>query len=985
MPFTARPTTCSGCILHETDQCTGFQPQPDGKGLIPLMIVAEALGENEAKDSLPLRPYAESGSLFERALRSIGIQREQIIVTNLVKCRPQNNRLAGESYEWDAVQHCRQYLDAEVERFKPRAILALGATSWKYLTGFTGKGKQTLEYCRGYAIESVWYPGIPVVGTYHPAHVRRGATELFPVIVHDLHKALGIARGRVKWPTTEQPSYLHSGVAELRELLSLIQHKPNRLLAYDIETSDSVKTNEDSYDSLERMSPIDSVQFSLNPGTGLFVDWTPETIPLIREILLTSQRRSGHNTWLFDDLVLRLSGIPLDYSSRDTLAMWHHLHPDLPANLGFVASFYGMPAPWKHEASTDIVTYGSKDVDAVQRIEQLIESDLRQMIYRDPTTGIQGLSLWDGFSQYVAPMREILAKMEDRGIPRDKAAMNRLEKYIDIEKARLWEEIQANAPIECKPKQVYKVWPEDCRELVSAYTAANLVTPISEKTGKLLKPREPVLKVVDPPTDLIPQITMLGYSFQPAGLIKLKDFLPNSTEHLKQYLRHQRVKIPTNLEESETTGKTELDKLMKRLRVIAEASKLSAVTAPTWRECFVDKPSTANFEKLQVTARAVNRFLESVLTYRKLHKAKATYLTGEGWEPGADGRIHTTFTLSATGTLQLSSRKPNVQNLPKGKNPKDLVGTQLGKLLRETIKAEPGHLIAEFDYSGCHLVTMGLEAEDPDYIRLARLDGHSFLAAHMARVELGAKLPPELADLDQWLSYPDSILAQKLAWVKKNFKGLRNDKAKPALLGVQLGLGSRKLYTLNDESFKNEAEAKRVQQILAKLFPKIGRYQARIRALAQKQGYLISPYGSIRRFSEVEKYSGKTGGLSAGLDAEKAGAFLVQTNAQGKLREAMIDLEREGWNRHVQLINQVHDSLVYHLPITLAAEAIPAISAIMERPAKRLIHPTICPDGLVLKVEAAVGLDWGSIEEVKLVKGKVVDWPENVRGLFSNA
>jgi DNA polymerase I-like protein with 3'-5' exonuclease and polymerase domains len=118
------------------------------------------------------------------------------------------------------------------------------------------------------------------------------------------------------------------------------------------------------------------------------------------------------------------------------------------------------------------------------------------------------------------------------------------------------------------------------------------------------------------------------------------------------------------------------------------------------------------------------------------------------------------------------------------------------------------------------------------------------------------------------------------------------------------------------------------------------------------------------------------------MDAEKAGAFFVQTNAQGKLREAMIELEEEGWNERCNLINQVHDSLVYEMPIELCAEAIPAIAAIMERPAKRLKHPTICPEGLVLMCEASIGLDWGSIEEVSITNGRVEAWPESVRGLL---
>jgi uracil-DNA glycosylase family 4 len=991
--FTTRPSTCNGCHLHDHSLCTGFQPAPDGKGLIPLAIVAEALGENEAKDSLPLRPYAESGSLFERALRSIGIQREQLIVTNLVKCRPPGNRLVGESYEHDAVNHCRQYLDAEVARFKPRAILTLGAVPFKHLTGFTGRGKQALEYTRGYPVESIWYPGIPVIGTYHPAHVRRGATELFPVIVHDLHKALQIARGRVKYPDDTPLNYQLGGAAALQQLLSILRRDPTRKFAYDLETKDSSAEDEDKYDGLSLDTPITLVQFSIAPGSGLAVRWDATTIPLIHELFALPNPKSAHNGWQFDDKQLAAKGIVINGPTRDTMAMWHHLQPDLPANLSFVASFYGMPTPWKHLASQDFIQYGCADVDAVMRIEQRIEQDLAGLRFQDPKTGERGISLWEGFQETVAPLRPVLLSMEHRGIPRDPVATQKLVEYCEREKTRLWGEIQATAPTQVKPIQRWVDWPEDCRPIVKAWAESHLVTPISARTGKALKEKVPIVKIInayhmyaiDPEHIIYNQVVLKDYRFDDkGGLFKTLPFLPNSTEHLKSYLRYYKIKVPLNLDDDETTGRTELDKLMKRLKQIKESTLMSKVLPSTWGATFTVKPTRDSFDSLRETAGVVYGFLESVLTYRKLHKADGTYVSAKDWQPNSHtGRIHSTFTLSATATLQLSSRKPNVQNIPKGKNPRDVVGTMLGKMLRETVKADPGHVILELDYSGCHLVTMGLEAEDPQYIRLARIDGHSFLAANMVAVELKQQAPRELLDLAEWLSFSDEQLAAKLAWVKKNFKGLRNDKAKPALLGNQLGLGSRKLYSINDDSFANENEAKRVQAILSKLFPKIPLYQQFIREVAQRQGYLISRYGSIRRFSDVQRYSSKTGGLVAGMDAEKAGAYHVQVNAQGKLREAMIELENEGWNERCGLINQVHDSLVYHMPIGLLEEAVPAIAAIMERPARHLKHSTICPEGLVLNVEAAVGLDWGNLVEVRIVNGKVAEWPDNIKELIS--
>jgi uracil-DNA glycosylase family 4 len=959
--MTPKPHTCSSCILADTPGCTGFMPAPEGKGLIPLLIIGEALGEAEAKDSLPFRPYADSGSLLERALRSVGIQREQIAITNLIHCRPPGNLLAGQYYEEPAVQHCRQYLDAEVARLKPKAILALGALPFKYLSGFTGRGKQAQDYTRGYPVESVWYPGTPVIGTYHPSYIRRGATELFPVIVHDLHKALMIARGRTKWDTVLDVSYQAGGVAELQWLHELFLRYPDRLIAYDLETRESSTTDEDAYDGLSLDAEIITVQFSWAPGTGMSVPWNEETKPWIQAILALPNPRSGHNCfhrntsvwmgdgswksiaavkvgeqvrtsrtgevwhtapvtnilhtkdlrpwvevkvdgaynrgvgrwgnpgvvctpdhewilkdgtrvkatdlqpgseiavpklgandlifgsllgdgsvrpdqdqfrcshtnkayayekavslgyadklksrsypggykegtvawemtapiagywrsmfynpdgsriwnvpisdaalaiwycddgcrtsdgaakiaihryseyrkailnwsirefgasslqtnddnlyiftassarfferikafvppamyyklprsyqgfyngwlrepqlqigrvlsvtpldkvdvnkycleiggthtfftraglvsncWLFDEPQLRAKGITLPQLSMDTMAKWHHLQPDLPANLQFVSSFYGIERPWKHEMAADFVKYGCIDVDAVQRIEGKINQDLAGLRYRNPATGELGISLLEGYNQYVVPLRPILQRMEERGIPRDAEATAELVKYIDAEKERLDAEIQGSCPDAIKPTQTWTSWPLDLSEARKTWAEANPYIPISEKTGKPLKARIPAVKIEDlrlavtqaahpvgiGADTMLAKVEELGYKFHPTKqeLYKRLPFLPNSTEHLKSYLRHYGVKIPTDLANDETTGRTELDKLMKRLKLITEATGVSKVAPATWTASFTARATKDNFEQLKEAAAAVYEFLGAVLS-----------------------------------------------------------------------------------------------------------------------------------------------------------------------------------------------------------------------------------------------------------------------------------------------------------------------------------------------------------------------------------
>jgi len=238
------------------------------------------------------------------------------------------------------------------------------------------------------------------------------------------------------------------------------------------------------------------------------------------------------------------------------------------------------------------------------------------------------MKLLDGYTKYVVGLRPILKDMEDRGIGRDQQAIDELRIWIEQEKIRLNGEIQQLAPIEIKPVQTWTSWPQDLSEARKTWAEANLVTPVSEKTGKPLKPRVPIVKLEDAYNidDLVMAIGEAGYSWKPNGkeLFKRLPFLPGSTQHLMAYLRNKSIPIPKNLDDKETTGRSELDKLIK---------KLNRSTKPNETEAAA--------------------FINKVLEYRKLHKVLATYI--DGWKNGADGRIHTTFTfLPATGQLCLA-------------------------------------------------------------------------------------------------------------------------------------------------------------------------------------------------------------------------------------------------------------------------------------------------------------------------------------------
>lgn len=150
---------CKACELAAN--CTQKVPGV-GDRHADLLIVGEGPGHDEDIQGEPF--VGRSGQLLDRMLAAIGIAREQVYITNIVKCRPPNNR----DPKQDETRHCRAYLEAQIEQIAPKVILSVGRVSAHNLLGSTDPvGKMIKQMHK--------LPGtdIPVKVTYHPAYLLR--------------------------------------------------------------------------------------------------------------------------------------------------------------------------------------------------------------------------------------------------------------------------------------------------------------------------------------------------------------------------------------------------------------------------------------------------------------------------------------------------------------------------------------------------------------------------------------------------------------------------------------------------------------------------------------------------------------------------------------------------------------------------------------------------------------------------------------------
>lgn len=966
----SKPSSCIGCACYSHG--SDFSAV-EGTGANGVLMVGESSGEHEQRDQLPFRPYAPAGAVLTRILQRMGLRRESFAITNCLRCRPKNNWLDGAPWEYSALRQCRPNLDAAIATHRPRAILALGGIATRELTGMAGEAQgighlagyvlplasalapctscithdtldnpfgermrdSSCDQCHGSGYVAVM-DVIPVVPNFHPSYLRRGKASHQGYVARIIQRALNVASGRDRqWLWRVDPDRketygtlrysVHPSLDEARAFADRVEGDRNLIVSYDLETYESTSLDEDAREGFTD-TEIRLVQFSVADGTGIAFPWEGAYREIAARVLRTSNIKCGHNIWLFDNKVLRAVGERegVDYNPRgtlhDTLQMFHHWQPDLPAHLQFAASFIQFPFPWKHLASQHIEFYGCCDVDATLRLYNFLEKTLKaDGLWGDHNTGYIG---------QVYELRPVLARMEDRGVPIDDAARVALDGEFEIAQQQLEAELQGSVPDEVRslhPKEGYKKVPKDCTGLVERdFTVAS----VDERTG------EPCNTIV-------------------RRWCRLEPFNPNSSQQMLRYMKAKGHPVPKDKHREDDEG---------------------------------NNPDTTNAKELtRLANRTGDTFYLKVIEYRGLTKMRGTYI--EGFKPGADSRVHPTFTF-ATAIGQLTARNPNSQNFPKLKpTPK------LAKAMRGMICADDGYMLTEIDFKSCHVITLGYLAGDENYTRLGRLDIHSFVAGHFLNLWDGAQIIHET----------DEQLLARFKWLKSDpeRKRVRDDQAKHGILGIGNGLRARGLYERYMEQFppricpicqglnRGADQRTRVQgvrgwklcpecsgvglqsgmriaeqvlEVCEKLFPRIFEYQETQRKEAHERRELRTPFGFMRRFYEVYRPDPRNrGALVHGDQAEEAVAYRLANVAHAHMRATMKEVDARGYAGKYQLFNQIHDALYFHHPAEMSADVIRDVAPAM------FAESAVMP-GLWLGAEANQGRRWSEVEEVDISK-----------------
>jgi len=177
----ADPVAALRIIREDLGDCTRCRLHKQGRKQIvfgvgnpeaDLMFIGEAPGADEDQQGEPF--VGRAGQLLTNMIKAMGLEREQVYIANIIKCRPPNNRTP----ERDECETCSPFLMRQVATIKPKVIVALGAVAAKTLLAINDsmsnlRGRWYEFKPTGVRSNDPNWSGAKLAVTYHPAFLLR--------------------------------------------------------------------------------------------------------------------------------------------------------------------------------------------------------------------------------------------------------------------------------------------------------------------------------------------------------------------------------------------------------------------------------------------------------------------------------------------------------------------------------------------------------------------------------------------------------------------------------------------------------------------------------------------------------------------------------------------------------------------------------------------------------------------------------------------
>ena len=301
-----------------------------------------------------------------------------------------------------------------------------------------------------------------------------------------------------------------------------------------------------------------------------------------------------------------------------------------------------------------------------------------------------------------------------------------------------------------------------------------------------------------------------------------------------------------------------------------------------------------------------------VLDWRQLTKLKSTYTDALQAQINREtGRVHTSYSLSGAQTGRLASTEPNLQNIP--------IRTEIGRQIRDAFVAEPRHVLMSADYSQIELR----------------------LAAHMADV-------PQLKEAFAKGEDIHALTAQELfGTVDRDTRG----KAKTVNFAILYGISS---WGLAGRLGVPREEGKAIIDRYFTRFPGIRDYIDQTLAFVRERGLTRTLFGRKTHFPNIRAPNPQ---FRAGAERAAINAPIQGTSADliKRAMNRMDDALADAGLADVKMLLQVHDELVFEVPVGMEEAA----AAVVRQTMAHAAEPALKLD-VPLDVEVGWGPNWGA-------------------------
>jgi uracil-DNA glycosylase family 4 len=365
-----------------------------------IMLVGEAPGAREDEEHRAF--VGAAGQVLTRMLQEhAGLTRDECYITNVVKCRPPENRTP----EKKEVKVCvENYFIKEIQKVNPKYVLLLGNAA---LNGVVGKSGVTRHRGTRWDLD-----GMVVMSTFHPAAMLRNP-KYGEALASDLMRFGQLIRGTLADPKTEVK--IVRTPAHLKWLLSKLAKEPD--ISYDIETGGGKHWHG---------GQIASIAFTWEAGQAAFVplfhDQTPWKDPQVvidafaPYLMQKDQHHTGHNG-KFDARWLAGYDAPV-LQTFDTMIAGHMVDENRPKGLKYLSQILLNADGYELEAVKEgkahevplrkLAVYNGKDTDYTWRLRQIFKKELA----RD-------LRVARVFKFLMMPASNVLVDVERRGLQVD--------------------------------------------------------------------------------------------------------------------------------------------------------------------------------------------------------------------------------------------------------------------------------------------------------------------------------------------------------------------------------------------------------------------------------------------------------------------------------------------------------------------------------------------------------------------------------------